>query len=62
MQPLIDGLIFIVDDDASVREALAWLLRSRRLESEHFASAEAFELRLAEGPLPDQPLDRKSVV
>ena len=27
MQPLIQGLVFIVDDDASVREALAWLLR-----------------------------------
>jgi len=39
-----------------VREALAWLLRSRRLASEHFASAEAFEQFLDQGPLPQQPL------
>jgi two-component system response regulator DctR len=55
MQPLIDGLIFIVDDDAHVREALAWLLRSRRLASEHFGSADSFEAYLAETPLPNQP-------
>src|SRR5206468_3466157 len=35
-------LVHIVDDDASVREALAWLLRSRRLASVPHASAEAF--------------------
>lgn len=49
MQPVIDALVFIVDDDASVREALAWLLRSRRLHSEAFDSAEAFLQRLARG-------------
>ncbi|MFM2112725.1 MAG: hypothetical protein RLZZ271_1385 [Pseudomonadota bacterium] len=36
-------MIYIVDDDASVREALAWLLRTRRHLSESFDSAEAFE-------------------
>jgi two-component system response regulator DctR len=35
-------MIYIVDDDASVREALAWLLRTRRLLSEAYESAEAF--------------------
>ncbi|MDO9146074.1 MAG: response regulator [Hydrogenophaga sp.] len=37
-----DAKIFLVDDDASVRDALAWLLRTRRLLSEGFDSAEAF--------------------
>jgi two-component system response regulator DctR len=43
MQPTLNACVFIVDDDASVRDAMAWLLRSRRLMSESFASADAFE-------------------
>ena len=43
MEPVTNATVFIVDDDADVREALAWLLRSRRLFSECFDSAEAFE-------------------
>ena len=43
-----DATVYIVDDDASVREALAWLLRSRRLLSESFDSAEAFEQALGQ--------------
>lgn len=34
--------VFIVDDDAGVRDALSWLLRTRRLLSDTFSSAEAF--------------------
>lgn len=48
MEPSANATVYIVDDDAEVREALAWLLRSRRLLSEAYASAEAFELMLAE--------------
>jgi two-component system response regulator DctR len=59
MQPSQDALVFIVDDDASVREALAWLLRSRRLPSESFASADTFADFLNARPeslwLPTQP-------
>ena len=46
MQPALDALVYIVDDDASVRDALAWLLRSRSYLSQGFASAEAFEAHL----------------
>jgi two-component system, LuxR family, response regulator DctR len=38
----VDSLVYIVDDDASVREALAWLLRSRRHLHESYANAEDF--------------------
>ena len=39
--------VYLVDDEDVVRDALGWLLRSRRLLSEGFASAEAFEAMLA---------------
>jgi two-component system response regulator DctR len=35
-------MVYLVDDEEVLRDALAWLLRSRRLLSEGFASAEAF--------------------
>ena len=50
MEPVPNATVFIVDDDASVREALAWLLRSRRLPSESFESAEAFDAMLQSRP------------
>ncbi|OYU96648.1 MAG: DNA-binding response regulator [Burkholderiales bacterium PBB5] len=52
-------MVYLVDDEAVVRDALAWLLRSRRLLSEGFAHAEAFETWLATRDLaagwPDAP-------
>ncbi len=36
------GLVHLVDDDAAIRDALAWLLRSRGIESGAWSSAEAF--------------------
>ena len=51
-------MVYLVDDEDVVRDALAWLLRSRRLLSEGHPSAEAFEAmldgRLATGA-PDWP-------
>jgi two-component system response regulator DctR len=40
-------LVYLVDDEDVVRDALSWLLRSRRLLAEGYASAEAFEAMLA---------------
>ena len=45
-------MVYLVDDEDVVRDALAWLLRSRRLLSEGFASAEAFEAWLGERTAP----------
>ena len=55
MQPSPNATVFIVDDDASVREALAWLLRSRHLLSESYAGGEEFEAMLRAGYSPSQP-------
>jgi len=43
--PVATGIptVYLVDDEDVLRDALAWLLRSRRLLSEGYASAEAFE-------------------
>ncbi len=55
MQPSQNAIVYIVDDDESVREALAWLLRSRHLVSESFAGAEPFDAMTAAGWTPAQP-------
>ena len=47
MEPIHNATVYIVDDDSGVRDALAWLLRSRRLPSEAFASAEDFDARVS---------------
>lgn len=54
MQPTHDVLVFIVDDDASVRSGLAWLLRSRGLPSQAFEDAQAFDAMLQAGYQPTQ--------
>ena len=55
MQPSHNAIVYIVDDDASVREALAWLLRSRHLLSESFPGAEPFDAMIAGDWWPAQP-------
>jgi two-component system, LuxR family, response regulator DctR len=52
-------LVYLVDDEAVLRDALAWLLRSRRLLSEPYADALAFDAMVAQaiarGPWPNSP-------
>ena len=55
MEPVSNATVYIVDDDAGVREALAWMLRSRRLPSEAFESAQAFDDMLQSRPAQRQP-------
>lgn len=51
-----DAKVFIVDDDAGVRDALGWLLRTRRLLSEAYESADAFQAEIASwSKEPDVP-------
>jgi two-component system response regulator DctR len=42
-----NATVYLIDDDAGVRDALAWLLRSRRLLSQAFDSAESFEAHIS---------------
>ena len=43
-----DGTVFLIDDDDAVRDSLGWLLRTRRLLSAPYASADA--QRWGDGP------------
>ena len=43
-------MVYLVDDEDVVRDAVAWLLRSRRLLSHGHGSAEAFEAELDAAP------------
>jgi two-component system response regulator DctR len=57
--PLGIPVVYLVDDEAVVRDALAWLLRSRRLLSEGFPSGDAFDAWLhtrdVSGGWPESP-------
>lgn len=57
--PLGIPVVYLVDDEVVVRDALAWLLRSRRLLSEGFPSGDAFDAWLrtrdVAGGWPESP-------
>jgi two-component system response regulator DctR len=53
--PLGLPMVYIVDDEEVLRTALAWLLRTRRLLSEAYSGAEAFEAMLNAKTAGDWP-------
>jgi two-component system, LuxR family, response regulator DctR len=53
--PLGLPMVYLVDDEEVLRDALAWLLRSRRLLSEPYPSAEAFLAMLDAQPAGGWP-------
>lgn len=53
--PLGLPLVYLVDDEDVVRDALSWLLRSRRILSEGFPSADAFLAAHAQPWRPTAP-------
>jgi two-component system response regulator DctR len=55
MQPTQNAQVHLIDDDASVREALAWLLRSRGLPSVEHASADDFLRYWQSHKWPEEP-------
>lgn len=48
-------VVYLVDDEVVVRDALAWLLRTRRLLSQGFDSADVFEAWLFREGLAQEP-------
>jgi two-component system response regulator DctR len=50
-----EAVIYIVDDDAGVRDALGWLLRTRRLLSEPYEHADAFWQQAQQWAPPASP-------
>jgi two-component system response regulator DctR len=55
LAPLGLPVVYLVDDEDAVRDALAWLLRSRRLLSEGFSGASAFAAMLGDRGPADWP-------
>jgi two-component system, LuxR family, response regulator DctR len=53
--PLGLPMVYLVDDEEVLRDALAWLLRSRRLLSEPYPNAEAFVAMLDTQRVDDWP-------